>query len=503
MAYEIRSMIACACSVLAMACTTGNRPPAALPGPEYRGVDAPPAPVIVEREPGAREILEDEAIASAVRSELAELGAEPECGLLPIDVEVERGVVVLEGTVPTLLHAAVARERAETVRGVRGVVNRLRVPPLPVTDREIEGVIRSRIEEEPALRGSSIEVASQLGRVRLRGSVASYTEKELAQEIARGVGGVREVNSDITISPQPRTDDDIQKDIAARLANDAYLADDVVDVEVDSGRVSLSGAVGSFMEKRRAVTQAWVSGVVGVEDARVVVDLGRQDRDQRQARPRPSDADVARAVRDALWIDPDVLLTDLDVTVNAGIARIRGVVSNLRAKRAAERDAEHAVGVWRVESSIVVRPPTPMADVELEERVRTRVSEALRPGAPRLEILVEEGRVIVRGTIDDPVNRLAVIRSIEQTPGVLELVDELATSETRPAKSDARLERDIARGLWWDPRVDSASVDVDVRDGVAVVKGQVPSRATHDAVMENVWQAGPRSVNDRLELARD
>lgn len=506
-----RSTWLCICAVAPVmgGCSAKAPPPASLPAPQYAPApDPPPIPVIMEHEPdpelpvpGSDEPFTDAAVALGVREELSELHGEAESGLAPIEVAVERGVVMLTGRVPTLRHAALAAERASTVRWVRGVVNRLEVAPVTVPDPELEARVRSRLKEHPALGDIAISVSSRLGRVHLAGVARSYTEKELAAEVASSVRGVREVINGLTFVPSTRPDREILRDVLARIGSDAFLSDDPISAEVEQGVVSLSGAVGTFMEKRRAQTQGWVSGARGVDVDRLLVAPARRAPHQRLIRPVLTDAQVELAVNEALRLDPRVPAGTVSAGVQAGIARLRGVVPSLISKRAAEQDAASTLGVWRVESAIEVSPAVPPTDSALARTIRERlVEEDAELGLRELHIAVKSGPVTIGGAAKNPFERAAIIEIVEGVPGVVGVEGPPRIS---PERADALIERDIERALQWDPRVDGSEIDIEVRDGIAVLQGRAPSLAIHDAIIENVWQAQPRSIEDRLQRALD
>jgi hyperosmotically inducible periplasmic protein len=72
------------------------------------------------------ENIDDAGITAAVKSKLA---AEKISTVTRIDVDTNRGVVALNGTVKTVTDRTRAEELARQVKGVRDVVNNLRIQP--------------------------------------------------------------------------------------------------------------------------------------------------------------------------------------------------------------------------------------------------------------------------------------------------------------------------------------------------------------------------------------
>ncbi|QKG55181.1 BON domain-containing protein [Hymenobacter sp. BRD128] len=73
---------------------------------------------------------------------------------------------------------------------------------------------------------------------------------------------------------------------------------------------------------------------------------------------------------DAFRFDPRVLSYQPLVAVHNGVVTLSGVVSNLRAKQDAERDARHVVGVWDVHNLLKVRTKRFIPDLHIGQTIR-------------------------------------------------------------------------------------------------------------------------------------
>lgn len=117
-----------------------------------------------------------------------------------LNVEVERGVVVLRGTVNTDLERASARRIAEAAVGAEQTRDELQTanPTNGAEDR-----LARRVEFELYSTGafdlSAVRVASAAGDVRLTGTVRSEAERLLAARLAEDVPGVRHVANELTL----------------------------------------------------------------------------------------------------------------------------------------------------------------------------------------------------------------------------------------------------------------------------------------------------------------
>jgi len=70
-----------------------------------------------------------------------------------------------------------------------------------VDDATITTQVKARMLNNPSVAGTSISVETLNGTVMLSGFAKSATEKMTAENIARGVNGVRSVKNEIAVRP--------------------------------------------------------------------------------------------------------------------------------------------------------------------------------------------------------------------------------------------------------------------------------------------------------------
>jgi len=115
-------------------------------------------------------------------------------------VEVNDGVVTLNGEVPSLTHKRLAGVLAWWVPGTRDVINGLEeVPPEEDNDDELIDAVRLVLEKNPFVNASKIHVNSKDWIVTLEGLVPTETMKQMAERDAWYVLGVREVINKIEV----------------------------------------------------------------------------------------------------------------------------------------------------------------------------------------------------------------------------------------------------------------------------------------------------------------
>jgi osmotically-inducible protein OsmY len=129
---------------------------------------------------------------------LAREPAEPRGDLC---VEVDDGVVFLEGEAPSLSHRRLAVALAWWVPGSRDVVDRLEVvPPEEDSDAELVDAIRLLLEADPFVDAGKVSVWAEDGVVTLQGLVPKVGERDFAEHDVWYVEGVRGVKNDIRVA---------------------------------------------------------------------------------------------------------------------------------------------------------------------------------------------------------------------------------------------------------------------------------------------------------------
>lgn len=420
-----------------------------------------------------------------------------------ISVTTNDGIVTLEGSVATILEKERPARIAETIVGVRGVVNRITVMPSGRTDAEIDDAVQAALLGDPATEAYEVEASVDRGMVTLTGTVGSWQEKKLCTTVTKTVKGVRGVTNRISVSTAAtRPDEEIEAEIEARLADDVLVDAALIDVEVDGAEVVLTGATGSLAEKNRAVADAWVGGVTSVDaDALEVQWWARDSMRRTSLYVSRTDEEIEQAVKDAFLYDPRVLFFNPDVEVSGGTVTLTGVVGNLQARAAAEEDARNVTGVWRVRNFLKVRPGTVPPDDELE----VRVSEALvnDPRVDRFEITVDayRGTVSLSGTVNNSFEKDRAGRVAGRIEGVVEVVNNLEFQHRWVWKPDWEIREDIKDQLWWSTFVDADEIDVTVDDGVATLRGFVDSWSELTAAEKNAYEGGAKDVVNELVVS--
>jgi len=188
------------------------------------------------------------------------------------DVSVEKGIVILSGSVDNILAKERSAEVARAVKGVRSVVNEIEVEPVVQSDNDIRKNVVNALTYDPVTELYELDVEVENGYVVLDGTVDSWNERKLVEKVVKNVKGIKGVEKNIDVKfKAERLDSEIKADIERQLEIDPYVRDGLIEVIVNDGKVRLEGTVGSAAEKRYANWDCWVSGVKSVDDSKLEV----------------------------------------------------------------------------------------------------------------------------------------------------------------------------------------------------------------------------------------
>lgn len=213
---------------------------------------------------------------------------------------------------------------------------------------------------------------------------------------------------------QSKNDEQIKHRVESELKWDTRTWNLDIQVEVSDGIVTLTGVIPSYAQKVAAQDAAHrVQGVLDVANDTIV-----------KIPHERSDEEIAHSVRKILeW---DVLVPDPQIksTITDGWVKLEGTVNTLSQKEDAARAVKNMAGVIGITNNLEIE-----SQIAKPEDLRKKIEEALERRATReadsLRIVVEGGEVTLSGRVHSWRERRAVLGSINNTPGVKRVIDNL------------------------------------------------------------------------------
>jgi len=282
---------------------------------------------------------------------------------------------------------------------------------------------------------------------------------------------------------------------------DRRVADAVVQVQVQQGVVTLQATVGSAQEATILAELAQQPGVTFIDDTRVTVDP--QLREARAASAaEAADRDVEAAVLAALARQPALKGMLLTAEVGSGQVTLAGSVRTLDALETAESATRTILGVQAVHNQLRVEPSVARGDRALEREARRRLRQSpLLHGARRtVGVTVRQGGALLSGRVRSQLEFHHAEDLLQRLEGLVALENRLRV-EGLPRPDDTALRQQVQRELFWSPWVDSDEVQVQVKGGVATLRGEVDTVMERVAAEANAREAGAEEVVNRLTVA--
>ncbi len=215
-----------------------------------------------------------------------------------------------------------------------------------------------------------------------------------------------------------RTDEAIQADILEELKWDTRVQPNEIGVAVKDGIVTLTGWVDSYLKKMAAEEAAHrIRGVKAVANDIEVRLPGSAER---------TDADLAKAVLNALKWQAAIPAGTLDVTVSQGWVTLKGEVEFGFQKRLAERAVQRLSGVKGVTNLITVKPR--LSPTDLKQQIERALVRNAETDARQITVEVQGSKVILYGTVRSYAEKQAAEDTAWSAPGVTEVENRIVIS---------------------------------------------------------------------------
>ena len=217
-----------------------------------------------------------------------------------------------------------------------------------------------------------------------------------------------------TIGTAERTDAELHRHVLEELEFDPAVDSGKIGIATENGVVTLTGKVGSFSEKWAA--EKAVKRVRGVRAFANEIEV------ELMGMHHLSDTDIAASAANAVNWDP-LLPKTIQIEVHEGSVALTGTVDWNYQRDLAAKHVRAIGGVVRIDNRIELRNATLPADVK--KRIKNALHRDAEVEANRIEVLVSDRSVTLRGSVHSWTEHDAATRAAWSVPGVHTVHNEL------------------------------------------------------------------------------
>lgn len=213
------------------------------------------------------------------------------------------------------------------------------------SDSQLKEDVTAELAWDPAVNATNVGVMVKDGLVTVAGHLDTFAEKHAVERAVRRVAGVRGIALDLEVKLAPghrRSDSEIAEAALSALSLNSLVPGRNIKVEVENGKVTLSGEVDWGYQ--RVVAEQCVAPLMGVRE--LVNDL--------TVTPRASQTDIADEIAAALTRHAQREARHIGIDVEGGVVTLSGQVHSLAEHEAALGAALSTHGVSRVVDKLVV-----------------------------------------------------------------------------------------------------------------------------------------------------
>ncbi|MFH2000647.1 MAG: BON domain-containing protein [Planctomycetota bacterium] len=185
------------------------------------------------------------------------------------------------------------------------------------------------------------------------------------------------------------SDMDINRALESEFWGDEAVDVNLIDIKTQQGVVTLTGTVRHILARERAERIAEI--IVGV---RAVV-----NRIKVKPAVTRSDADLAKAVKDALLLDPAADSYEITITAENGVVTLIGTVDSWQEGQLCVTVTKGVTGVVDVKNNITVKHKTDRPDLEMKKEIEAVLENDVRVDGNLIKVKVKNSKVILSGIV--------------------------------------------------------------------------------------------------------
>lgn len=213
-----------------------------------------------------------------------------------------------------------------------------------------------------------------------------------------------------------------------------------------------------------------------------------------------TDAQLKDDVAMELEWDPAVHATQVGVAVKGGVVTLSGHLDTFAEKFAVEKAVARVQGVQAiaVEVDVKLAPGHHRSDTEIATAVESALKWHAQVPADRLQVLVENGWVTLKGEVDWHYQRQSASKAARALTGVVGVTNLIVL---KPSAVPSNLSMRIREALRRHAEREARDISVEVHGSEVTLRGKVTSLAERSAVFGVAWSApGVSSVVNELKV---
>lgn len=214
-----------------------------------------------------------------------------------------------------------------------------------------------------------------------------------------------------------------------------------------------------------------------------------------------NDMVLRQNVLDELEFEPSLNAANIGVSVENGVVTLTGHVTTYMEKNTAADVVCRVKGVRGIAQDMEVRPigQHRTADDEIAKRALNILSWSTAIPEGAVQVQVEDGWVILRGTVEWNYQKIAATEAVRALAGVFDVANNI---EVKPHVSRFDVKRRIEDALNRTARVEPTDIRVTVDEsGKVTLEGHVKFWAERGLATRAAWSApGVRAVEDLLSV---
>ncbi len=198
--------------------------------------------------------------------------------------------------------------------------------------------------------------------------------------------------------------------------------------------------------------------------------------------------DLEKIVRDRLTWDERIDESQIEVSVNDGIAILKGCVSTYPEKVLAEIETQMVTEIKSVVNDIEVKFPGSYempSDQDVKEAMFCLLDANSEIDSNDVQVSINDGNVILEGTVNSYWKSEKIRKMASQISGVVSVKNKISIIPEVKI-SDEDITNLIITSMQNSVHIDAQKVNVKVKDGIVTLSGTLSSMNEYDAVKKIV-----------------